>query len=381
MDVRTAKRNVKKYCWNKFTEIPQELMPHDGYTTCSTMHIIQMANTSLRSGCSKTAIPVGVTFDTLPMEIITYIMNCLSYDDISLLRAVSRNFDIVARSILNNSFFRLGEQLDKAMSRMKKMLPKRESQRRLHTLSRVNEVYSALETRYALLSMTFRKYIDNDSCCFIAGKVLDEGFSVLRMLDSCIKRRVQPPETQESLRDIRDYSSMAMEYFEEQIAPALRIRDPLSLLCRSHSRHSLESLPNSFSSAALNDSVRSLYSTSSSNIGIGRSNNTPVTRTLDHFAKMKRWKRRIDEKIKQHERIMAEQDRVIREQSKAINSIIECVHQISSKISFNLMKELKAVEELSQSSSPAAGPSGKMKCLGKRKCSTALSRTDVKRGN
>lgn len=75
-------------------------------------------------------IPASATFDTLPVEIITYIMNCLSYDDISLLRAVSKSFDVVARSILNNSFFRLGEQLDKAMSRMKKMLPKRESQRR-----------------------------------------------------------------------------------------------------------------------------------------------------------------------------------------------------------------------------------------------------------
>ncbi|KAM3715880.1 F-box only protein [Dirofilaria immitis] len=266
------------------------------------------------------------------------------------------------------------------MSRMKKMLPKRESQRRLHTLSRVNEVYSALETRYALLSMTFRKYIDNDSCCFIAGKVLDEGFSVLRMLDSCVKRRVQPPETQESLRDIRDYSSMAMEYFEEQIAPALRIRDPLSLLCRSHSRYSLESLPNSFSSATLSDSVRSLCSTSS-NIVINRSNNSPVRHNLDDFAKMNQWKRRIDEKVKQHERIIAEQDRVIREQSKAINSIIECMHQISSKISFNFMKELKAVEELSQPNSPPAGPSGKMKRLGKRKSSTVLSKKSVKRNN
>lgn len=47
--------------------------------------------------------------------------------------------------------------------------------------------------------------------------------------------------------------SMAMEYFEEQIAPALRIRDPLTLLCRSHPRYSLESLPNSFSSATLSD--------------------------------------------------------------------------------------------------------------------------------
>uniref|UniRef100_A0A915Q4X7 F-box domain-containing protein n=1 Tax=Setaria digitata TaxID=48799 RepID=A0A915Q4X7_9BILA len=342
------------------------------------LRIPYMASTP--TGCSNMVTPAEINLNTLPVEIITYILNCLSYDDISSLRAVSKSFDSVARSILNKSFFRLGEQLDKAMSRMKKMLPKRESQRRLHTLSRVNEVYSALETRYALLSMTFRKYIDNDTCCFIAGKVLDEGFSVLRMLDNCVKRRIQPPETQESLRDIRDYSSMAMEYFEEQIAPALRIRDPLSLLCRSHSRYSLESLPNSFSSATLSDSVRSLYSTPS-NIVISRSSTSPMTRSISDYTKMNQWKRRIDEKVKQHERIIAEQDRVIREQSKAINSIIECMHQVSSKISFNFMKELKAVEELSQPSSPPAGPSGKMKNTGKRKANTVLCKKTVKRSN
>uniref|UniRef100_A0A8R1Y6C0 F-box domain-containing protein n=1 Tax=Onchocerca volvulus TaxID=6282 RepID=A0A8R1Y6C0_ONCVO len=340
-----------------------------------------MASILTKSECTSMTISATITFNTLPVEIITYILNCLPYDDISSLRAVSKSFDVVARSILNNSFFRLGEQLDKAMTRMKKMLPKRESQRRLHTLSRVNEVYSALETRYALLSMTFRKYIDNDSCCFIAGKVLDEGFSVLRMLDSCIKRKVQPPETQESLKDIRDYSSMAMEYFEEQIAPALRIRDPLTLLCRSHSRYSLESFPNSFSSATLSDSVRSLCSTSSSNIVINRNSNSPMRSNFDDFAKMNQWKKKIDDKVKQHERIIAEQDRVIREQSKAINSIIECMHQISSKISFNFMKELKAVEELSQPSSSPAGPSEKIKRLGKRKSNTMLSKKNAKRNN
>uniref|UniRef100_A0A914RB25 Uncharacterized protein n=1 Tax=Parascaris equorum TaxID=6256 RepID=A0A914RB25_PAREQ len=30
---------------------------------------------------------------------------------------------------------------------------------------------------------------------------------------------------------------MAMEYFDEQIAPTLRTRDPLSLLYRSHGRY------------------------------------------------------------------------------------------------------------------------------------------------
>lgn len=55
-------------------------------------HIIYMASTPTRSGCGNMMIPACATFDTLPVEIITYIMNCLSYDDISLLRAVSQLF-------------------------------------------------------------------------------------------------------------------------------------------------------------------------------------------------------------------------------------------------------------------------------------------------
>ncbi|VDK76792.1 unnamed protein product [Anisakis simplex] len=111
------------------------------------------------------------TFCDLPVEVVSHILGFLTYEQLSFARAVSKTFDVIARSLLNASFFRLGEQLELAMGNVKKMLPKRESQRRNHSLSRVNEVYSALETRYALLGMTFRKHIDDDSCCFIAGKV------------------------------------------------------------------------------------------------------------------------------------------------------------------------------------------------------------------
>ncbi|KAM3722830.1 F-box only protein [Dirofilaria immitis] len=70
-------------------------------------HITYMTSALIKSECTNMAVSVSTTFNTLPVEIITYILNCLSYDDISSLRAVSKSFDVVARSILNNSFFRL----------------------------------------------------------------------------------------------------------------------------------------------------------------------------------------------------------------------------------------------------------------------------------
>uniref|UniRef100_A0A914ZV30 F-box domain-containing protein n=1 Tax=Parascaris univalens TaxID=6257 RepID=A0A914ZV30_PARUN len=291
------------------------------------------------------------TFSDLPMEVVSHILSFLTFEELSFARAVSKNFDALARSLLNASFFRLGEQLELAMGNVKKMLPKRESQRRNHSLSRVNEVYSALETRYALLGMTFRKHIDDESCCFIAGKVLDEAFAVLHTLNNCVKRNEQPRETQELLKDIRDYSSMAMEYFDEQIAPTLRTRDPLSLLYRSHGRYPSFSLtlPRS-APASINASLRSLYNSpcvSASSFCGGGS-------VLGEMGKLFEWRKDVEEKLRK-------QERAIREQGAAINSIIECMHQISAKISLNCTKGLKVLGECASSSSYSGEASTSMK--------------------
>lgn len=291
---------------------------------------------------SLSALKVPTTMECLPVEIVTHILKFLAYEELSFVRAVSKSFDAIARQILNSSFFRLGEELEAAMSSVKRMLPKRESQRRNHSLSRVNEVYSALETRYALLGMTFRKHIDDDSCCFIAGKVLDEAFSVLRILNNCVKRHEQPRETQELLKDIRDYSSMAMEYFDDNIAPTLRSRDPLSALYRNRCRYSsLTALARAPPTISLNDSMRSLCSTSSSpTLGV-----SSLALGVAEVGKMVEWRKNMEEKLKKQEKTIAEQDRVIREQGNAINSIIECIHQMNSKASTNCAKNLKALTD------------------------------------
>ena len=40
---------------------------------------------------------------------------------------------------------------------------------------------------FSLLNMTYGKYIDQNLCCFIPGRVLDEALSVLRVVDSSLK--------------------------------------------------------------------------------------------------------------------------------------------------------------------------------------------------
>ena len=103
---------------------------------------------------------------------------------------------------------------------MKAKLPRRESERRNHKLSRHCDILTAIETRISLLSMTFLKYVDLNLCCFIPGKVIDEIISVLRT----IKEDENPPRAYEILQELRDISSMAMEYFDDKIVPTLKVQ-------------------------------------------------------------------------------------------------------------------------------------------------------------
>ena len=68
--------------------------------------------------------------------------------------------------------------------------------------------------------MTFLKYVDLNLCCFIPGKVIDEIISVLRT----IKKDENPPRAYEILQELRDISSMAMEYFDDKIVPTLKVQ-------------------------------------------------------------------------------------------------------------------------------------------------------------
>ena len=108
----------------------------------------------------------------------------------------------------------------KYFQEVKAKLPRRESERRNHKLSRHCDILTAIETRISLLSMTFLKYVDLNLCCFIPGKVIDEIISVLRT----IKQDENPPRAYEILQELRDISSMAMEYFDDKIVPTLKVQ-------------------------------------------------------------------------------------------------------------------------------------------------------------
>ncbi|XP_077585160.1 F-box only protein 28 [Stigmatopora nigra] len=158
----------------------------------------------------------------LPIVAIEAILNFLSYDEISLLRLICKRMDMICQRVLNQGFLKVERYHSMCQRQVKAQLPRRESERRNHSLARHADILAAVETRLSLLNMTFMKYVDSNLCCFIPGKVIDEIYRVLRYVNSTRA----PQRAHEVLQELRDISSMAMEYFDEKIVPILKKKLP-----------------------------------------------------------------------------------------------------------------------------------------------------------
>nr|XP_040034868.1 F-box only protein 28 [Gasterosteus aculeatus aculeatus] len=158
----------------------------------------------------------------LPIVAIETVLHFLSYDEISLLRSVCKRMDMICQRVLNQGFLKVERYHSLCQRQVKAQLPRRESERRNHSLARHADILAAVETRLSLLNMTFMKYVDSNLCCFIPGKVIDEIYRVLRYVNSTRA----PQRAHEVLQELRDISSMAMEYFDEKIVPILKKKLP-----------------------------------------------------------------------------------------------------------------------------------------------------------
>ncbi|XP_062584313.1 F-box only protein 28-like [Saccostrea cucullata] len=158
----------------------------------------------------------------LPEEIVEKILSLLTYNELAEIRGACQIFNKLCEQLLNSGFSKVDKLHSQIQKRVKSQLPRRESERRNHPLARHVDILSAIETRLSLLGMTYMRYMDMGLCCFIPGKVLDELFRILNTL----KHPQQPPRAHEFLQELRDISSMAMEHFEEKIAPSLKTKMP-----------------------------------------------------------------------------------------------------------------------------------------------------------
>jgi len=163
-----------------------------------------------------------MNLEQLPDLVLEHMLKCLSFEEIAKFRRISRRFNIICKSLLNKGFRNVEKHHIKCLKEFKAKLPRRESERRDHPLARQCDILVAIETRISLLTMTFMNYVDLDLCCFIPGKVIDEIYSVLRI----IKKGGHLESSCEVLQEFRDITTMAMEYFEKKIAPGLQTKIP-----------------------------------------------------------------------------------------------------------------------------------------------------------
>lgn len=90
---------------------------------------------------------------------------------------------------------------------------------RNHYLARHADILQCIDTRISMLTMTYNKYIEAKLCCFIPGKVIDEVMSLLQLVGNPKKKLL----AREVLQELRDITSMAIEHFDEKIAPDLKV--------------------------------------------------------------------------------------------------------------------------------------------------------------
>ncbi|XP_046401013.1 F-box only protein 28 isoform X2 [Ischnura elegans] len=159
-----------------------------------------------------------VDFVNLPLITLEKIFLYLSYDEIARCRLVCKRVDAICRNLLTKGFLAVENYHSQCLKTVKAQLPRRESERRNHALSRHCDILTAIETRLSMLAMTFMKYIEIGLCCFIPGKVIDEIYRVLWF----VQKSKNLPRAHDILQELRDISSMAIEHFDENIVPGLK---------------------------------------------------------------------------------------------------------------------------------------------------------------
>lgn len=258
----------------------------------------------------------------LPEIVVEQIFGYLSYEELAHFRIVCRRFNQVNQSLLNKGFRKVEQYQAKCLKEVKSQLPRRESERRNHHLYRHCDILTAIETRLSLLNMTFMKYVDCQMCCFIPGKVIDEIYRVLRI----VQNNKTLPRSHEILTELRDISSMAMEHFEEKIIKTLK---PASIPSPSRSFTLTSTMPLSSLTSELTSFAGNSPSSSSGNSlskphltpqYLMASNKSVVSGLKKDISDLKSKIHDLRRKVSEQERVALEQNRILSEQTTKLIS-------------------------------------------------------------
>ncbi|XP_064602554.1 F-box only protein 28-like [Liolophura sinensis] len=277
----------------------------------------------------------GLNLLDLPEEVLLHILSFMSYHNVSEIRRICQAFNRLCQQALTQGFLRVDKFHSAIQRRVKSQLPRRESERRNHSLARHVDILSAIETRLSLLNMTYMKYIDVGLCAFIPGKVLDELFRILRVL----QESAEPPRAHEFLQELRDISSMAMEHFEEKIVPLVKQKiPPLSMPVPFGEPGDSQSVSRSYSdfltvpTSPRQDMVRLQHQVRSQGLSLQNFRKEMI----DMRIKMAEHKKRLMEQDKKNIeqcRIITEQNSTLLEQDRKLSDLSRKILEYDQKFS------------------------------------------------
>ncbi|KAI7692808.1 hypothetical protein SSS_04932 [Sarcoptes scabiei] len=98
-------------------------------------------------------------------------------------------------------------------------MPRRESNRRKHSLTKQFDCLETLDMRLKMLQLSFDKPIRRKLCCFFPGSILDETNRILRKI-RCDNNQSQSNSYDDfMIEELFDQSTMAIEFFRENVEP------------------------------------------------------------------------------------------------------------------------------------------------------------------
>lgn len=170
------------------------------------------------SSSSAAAANRHISLVELPAEIIVKILEYMTFRENATVRLVCRRLNELCAGRLNSTFQQLQNRMLVRFQAIKGQMPRRESARRSHPLSRECDIVETLHMRLTLLQMTFGKHIERKHICFFPGEILDEVYRILSYIQSTHSPLGRAYKVTDELFDL---STMAMEYFKENIEPNL----------------------------------------------------------------------------------------------------------------------------------------------------------------
>lgn len=180
-----------------------------------------------------------------------------------------------------------------------------------------------------MLSMTYQKYIQNGTACFIPGKVIDESYKILRSMSIPCSDTTKNWRPHEILQELRDISSMAIEHFDEKIVPDIKKSRPDSNVSISSIYDLLTSTPRPGPS----------YESLSFNLSRNSSDSS-----LCHKEEPKRSKSSLSSMV----RLYKKQSKVIKGQSKQISKMMRTIGKMKRQLFESEIKNREITESIKQ---------------------------------